>query len=303
MQRILLFFWLLFVCVSANHADILEAESLLSIERYPNAEIVRSAYEEKTNYPLVGSAIKKVNGVVRADEEHRLDGQWLRIIYRLPEGHASDAGFQYFSNHLKQLKVEVVYQCESRHCGPSNLWANKVFEEASLYGLDKEQFYSLNRRHIDDKTEYYVLYTVRRGNRRVYAMVDRLVVNVSQDMSAKSVRERRVSSDPLSGRYVDVVTGKASGLISPQDIDKVMTILDGDRSIPLLLAGALSQYQVSHVPVDQQLEASRQEAKTLQVLLVEHGIPERRLFVIGTGSLLLDDPENEMPFVRVLRLK
>ncbi|MCK5893988.1 MAG: DUF4892 domain-containing protein [Endozoicomonadaceae bacterium] len=301
MQRIRLFLWLIFVCVSANASNSLEAESLPGIERYPNAEIVRYAYGKKTNYPLVGSAVKKVNGIVRADEEYRLDGQWLRIIYLLPEGHTSDAGFQYFSDRLKQLKVEAIYQCENRHCGRSNLWANTVFEEANLYGLDKEQFYSLSARQVDGKTEYYVLYTVRRGNRRVYAMVDRLTVNASQDISVKAAQERRVPSDPLPGCYIDVVTGKASGSVASQDIDKIMAMLDGDRSIPLLLAGVSSH--VSHVPVDQQLEASRQEAKTLQILLVEHGIPEEQLFVIGTGSLLLDDPEKGMPFVRVLPLK
>lgn len=302
MLRMLSLLCFLSVSVSANPADIPVTENLLGVERYPNAEIVCYDDGKRVNYPLVGQLIKKVNGVVRADEEWRRDGQWTRVIYLLPNGHSSDAGFQHFSDGLRQLDVETIFSCNNRHCGSSNIWANKVFEEANLYGMDKSQFYSLSERKFDNKTEYYVLYAVKRGNRRVYVMMDRLVVNAPLKRSAKVTYDKLPpSAEKLSVHSVDVVIKNASDSILPQDIDKVIALLKNDSSVQLLLAGASSR--VSDIPVDQQLEMSHQMANKLKGLLIAHGIPEGRLFVIGTGPLLQSESAKGMPFVRVLALK
>ncbi|OQX37786.1 MAG: hypothetical protein B0D91_06135 [Oceanospirillales bacterium LUC14_002_19_P2] len=277
--------------------------NLPGIERYPNTDIVRYGEGEKVNYPLVASTIKKVNGVVRADEEQRLDGAWRRVIYLMPDGHGSDVGFRYFSDRLEKLSVKTLHSCEGRHCGPSNLWANKVFEEANLYGLDKDQFYLLGARTVDSHTEYYVLYTVRRGNKRVYAMLDQLIVD--------GVQERRVS--PIASgfegglnasrkeHYWDVAVEPETGTIARQAIDKILAHLQQDSTTTILLAGSVPLDR--DLKLDQQIERSQQYAQALKDRLIEENVANERLFVIGTGPLLQETATNAMPFVRVMRVQ
>src|SRR5690606_42021792 len=59
--------------------------------------------------------------------------------------------------------------CSSRDCGRSSEWATDVFGIANLYGVEREQNYLAARLVADDKQHYVALYTIMRGNQRVYA--------------------------------------------------------------------------------------------------------------------------------------
>ena len=302
MQRILFFLCLLPFWSSVSSADLSGSDSLPGIDRYPNATVVRHGEGDRVNYPLVASAIKKVNGVVRADEEQRLDGSWRRLIYQMPDGHSSEAGFHFFSDRLGQLGVQTLYSCDGRHCGPSNLWANKVFEEANLYGLDKDQFYLLGVRKVDGHAEYYVLYTVRRGNRRVYAMLDQLVVEGSQGQLLASAEKLPLQSTDFTGdSFWDVAVDPVSGMISQQDIDRILAEIQLKDLTQLLLAGSVPA--LSDLTLEQQLERSRQYAQSVKMRLIDANVDEEQLFVIGTGPLLQEKSGNALSFVRVMVVK
>ncbi|WP_281645414.1 DUF4892 domain-containing protein [Parendozoicomonas sp. Alg238-R29] len=151
---------------------VAEDSDIPHLERYPNASLELSESREARNYPLLSSRVKKIRGDIRAEQEEWRDGQLERRIYEMPSGHSSDRAFNYFSKKIKALGVDIQYVCEGRDCGPSNLWANDIFGVATLYGHDREQRYMLASRKLDGQKEYYVLYTVTRGTRRVYAMID-----------------------------------------------------------------------------------------------------------------------------------
>src|SRR5690606_30975595 len=62
-----------------------------------------------------------------------------------------------------------------RNCGSSNSWANDQFQIKQLYGLDQDQYYGIFELVDDqDQLNYFALYTVRRGNQRVYAHLELL---------------------------------------------------------------------------------------------------------------------------------
>src|SRR5690606_6782186 len=69
--------------------------------------------------------------------------------------------------------------CVSRDCGRSSEWASDVFKIANLYGVDREQNYLAARLVRDGKPHYVVIYTVMRGNQRVYAQVDVLATEAA----------------------------------------------------------------------------------------------------------------------------
>ena len=144
----------------------------LELPAYPNAKIADSFYGEKQHHLVVGSAMKKVNGVVKADEEVYLDGVLDRKLFLLPDEGSHFTAYAFYHDYFRAKGVKPVYECQRFHCGDSNFWANNVFAIPTLYGLDKEQGYFLGEAQVDGKLSYITVYTIRRGNKRSYALVD-----------------------------------------------------------------------------------------------------------------------------------
>lgn len=135
---------------------------------YPNASVTQSVDEERQNHPIITDRMKRVHGVVTSDAAQWLDGQLVRTVYLLPPGHTSSQGFEFYVNSLREQGVETLFECRSFSCGASNFWANDIFAIPTLYGQDKEQAYYIGKK----QASYYTVYAVRRGNGRIYTLVD-----------------------------------------------------------------------------------------------------------------------------------
>ena len=135
---------------------------------YPNATVTQSVDEERQNHPVITDRMKRVHGVVTSDGAQWLDGQLIRKMYLLPPGHTSNQGFEFYVNSLREQGVETLFECRSFSCGASNFWANDIFAIPTLYGQDKEQAYYIGKK----QASYYTAYAVRRGNGRIYTLVD-----------------------------------------------------------------------------------------------------------------------------------
>lgn len=152
----------------------LERQGLAGLPSYPNAKLVeQQSAQAVTNYPVLRNRISKIRGRVRSQKDQWVNGTLSRKIYEIPTGHSSEEAFVFYQQALQQRGVNAVFACSGRSCGPSNLWANDVFDVAYLYGYDSDQHYQLAQR---DGGEYFVLYTVTRGNRKSYALLDHLRV-------------------------------------------------------------------------------------------------------------------------------
>lgn len=151
-----------------------ERHGLAGLPSYPNAKLVeQQSAQAVTNYPVLRNRISKIRGRVRSQKDQWVNGTLSRKIYEIPTGHSSEEAFVFYQQVLQQRGVNEVFACSGRSCGPSNLWANDVFDVAYLYGYDSDQYYQLAQR---DGGEYFVLYTVTRGNRKSYALLDHLRV-------------------------------------------------------------------------------------------------------------------------------
>ncbi len=142
----------------------------LGLEPFPLSRVISHLQRPDPDYRLMLGGIVKINGLIRSDREQRLQAQLTRITWQLPAGYAPEAGFGYLREQLLHKGGEVLFECAGRQCGPSNLWANDIFGQARLYGVDNSQFYAalaLPQAHL-------AIYAVRRGNGRVYLHLDLL---------------------------------------------------------------------------------------------------------------------------------
>lgn len=142
--------------------DGLEVFSLAKADRYRTSKV--------SDYRLILGSVIKIDRQIRTDLDVRLKGELQQHTWEIPRNHSPQEGFIDLRDQLVKKGAQLLYQCEGRECGASNIWANNLFSYSTLYGRDDSQIYlaaQLNGNH-------YAIYAVRRGNQRVYLHVDLL---------------------------------------------------------------------------------------------------------------------------------
>ncbi|WP_263079097.1 DUF4892 domain-containing protein [Endozoicomonas sp. Mp262] len=248
-----------------------------SLAELANAKLVESVSEERQQHPLIFSAMKKVNGLIKADSEQWLDGELSRKLYLLPDGLTSFSAFDHFTRQFEALGAKPVYQCQRFHCGDSNFWANNVFKLPVLYGLDREQSYYIGERSIKGQSVYYSVYTVRRGNRRSYALVDIFKPAPEDGKSINALGVETLYSQMLHQGYAYLPVKD-----NEHFINDINTILSNHNSLRLIIS-IFSPKPDSIQSFDQTKKNAESHTKELTKLLVTKGIDETRFRLIYSG--------------------
>jgi hypothetical protein len=152
-------------------------DNLLS--RFRGSLIVNYQRQPLSYYSLPLGGIEVVNGVEGPEREMRLTGSLTRISYRIPEGNTTRNIMKFFAAQLEQRNAEKLFACNGRECGGSNYWANSVFGFSRLYGVEHSQNYLAAQ--LPGVT--VAIYTVERGNHRVYAHLDILETDLAARMT------------------------------------------------------------------------------------------------------------------------
>ncbi len=154
--------------VVAAETDIRGAKDTELLERFPRSYIIQYEASEGFDYRLVLGGLEKINGVLAPEKEQRLNGRLTRITYRIPKPHTPNEAFSFMSRQLENSGFAELFHCQGRDCGSSNQWANNILNYSRLYGVEDSQQFSSFRLG----NHYISLYSVRRGNKRVYLRVD-----------------------------------------------------------------------------------------------------------------------------------
>ncbi|MRI34382.1 hypothetical protein EOPP23_15440 [Endozoicomonas sp. OPT23] len=250
------------------------------IKSFPNARIDLEESRQVTSYPIVSSTIKKVNGQVTADEEKWLSGDLERTLYLLPNGRSSEQAFEYFREQLLKLGVAPLFECDRFSCGESNFWANNIFKISRLYGLDKAQSYFVGSRLEAGKTVYYLVYTIRRGNKREYALMDvftegKKVSQLSSDeysiqlpLNAEAFKKIEAFKQVVSSAADKVALISISSSEAQNNVDlktKLSQLTDARRAV----RRALISKGVSEERFYIQTQVGQASSDSLSVLLLE----------------------------------
>lgn len=155
-------------------ADVPGSRDLEVLPRFPASHIVafREAPDIERIYPQ--GSIRRISGRLRYEREILVQGRHSAVTYELPRTHSADQVFNASREALLEQGAELLYWCQGRECGASNLWANAVFGNATLYGSDDQQAYALLRLAEPNHETLLALYSITRGNRRAYLHVEQL---------------------------------------------------------------------------------------------------------------------------------
>lgn len=167
----------LLLAASAQASDLPDSHDLAALPRFPHAEITdfRESPDQERVYPQ--SAIRRISNQLRMERKVDAEGRQTSVTYRLPTDHSSNEAFDRARKDLLESGAELLYWCQGRDCGSSNLWANAVFGNSKLFGPDEQQAYLLLRLAEPRQDSLLALYSITRGNRRAYLHAEQLDAN------------------------------------------------------------------------------------------------------------------------------
>lgn len=229
-----------------------------SVERFPQSYIVNYRQSKIPEYRLILGGLQKVDGVVRPERELRVAGDLTRITYRIPDGHTSSEPFKYLRGQLTAKGAEVLFECQGRACGSSNYWANSIFRYSKLYGVDPTQHYLVAQLG----QSYFVIYTVIRGNKRVYAHLE--VLEGQQRDLTEALIGQGYAQVPPNGEL-------------PQSL---FDYLEQNPQLKIWLVG----FDRKDGDVDDIIERSEGQARQLKQVLQQQ-VDADRIRIFGVGPL------------------
>jgi len=175
--------------VFSNEADSLKEQGF-AFSLHPQAHIFSQSNMLNTDYIIALDKYKKTDDRWMPEKWQRESGQLFRYTIEMPRDYREEEVFDYYRQQLP-ANSELLFSCAGRQCGESNNWANDHFGVKQLYGTNASQIFSVYRMAsiITSSTAstastasttstttgsetYVTIYTVRRGNRRLYTQLD-----------------------------------------------------------------------------------------------------------------------------------
>lgn len=256
--------WML--AFGAIAADVPGSSDLAEIERPLGAEIVRysEGVQSAIRFPL--ERVERVNNRIEIDRELNIEGHVVDITYRLGPREDYADYMQRLNSMFEALGAEILFQCDSRGCGSSGLWANSLFNVRQLYGPNGSQIYSAVK--LPGAAERYLsAYGIERGNRRQYVHL-RLV-----EPGVEVRRFQGVEFLLTEGRVVLPVVF-AGNRVSPQSRATIREIADDlkaltDNDLAIVTFSAVTPGGT----LEDALVQSQARADHVQSLLREAGLP------------------------------
>jgi hypothetical protein len=279
--------WLVVLCLLLPLAK-LSCATGVELQAYHNARIVYHSQADVDEYILALGSLKKTKESWVADSEVRLSGKLERITLELPDNHAADSGFSFYLEQLKAFNYRELFHCAGRDCGTSNSWANNYFKIPLLYGLDQYQQYGVYEiLNVGVKPYYVVVYSVLRGNRRVFMQVEVLLSDMSAGQLVSAGPEVLYSSLLNRGYYIVPTDfekdkqGRMQAQFSGASLAVLIELLNRNKELRLALVG----HDYAPVNLLKQQENSHRYALKLKLELVKAGIADARIETFGLGGL------------------
>jgi len=260
--------FLVALCLSTHALG--DSREFTWLERFPNSDLEQVDQKQVPEYRLLLGQLRIISKQIRSEEE-RLSGQLTRLTYRIPSGHSSRAAYEHFLAQLKTLGAEILFTCSSRDCGRSSEWATDVFGIANLYGVEREQNYLAARLVRDGKQYYIALYTIMRGNQRVYAHLDVIKTGEADEAAA----------DPA--RTPGVVLPIRDSDFAVSFPETLRDFVERARKVP-----EQAVWIVLHTNGSSFTEATQRSepfGNRLKLWLVSRGIAEQRIRTLSVGPL------------------
>lgn len=270
---------------------LFSAMSVNALEPFPQSiNPLLQDSDRVDDYRLALGALEKVNSRWYSENEQRVSGDWQRVVYEVDRTHSSKEIFDFFHGQLIQQNSRQLFACEGRNCGPSSSWSANIFEVKQLYGLDQHQYYAVYEKlRVDGGADYWVVYSVTRGNQRNYTLIDHLSAN----QSIQSAIDFDTAVAQLKrGEAIELFWTVRESRVELSDVSYVADILKVFKRNTF----AVLVYDFDADSSEASLENSVAIANEVRQAMVKGGIDEQQLITSGVGDLVRNKRVADQPY-------
>lgn len=248
---------------------------------FPQATLEEERAITSPAHRVMLSAIREVGNEIRAESDVKLAVDGTGSLYQLNNDASRQDARRWYLEQLQTHDATILFRCEGRQCGRSNVWANQVFDQSTLYGRDSNQDYLVAALEDDNGQRWLIsLYTVTRGNQRDYVWLEQL--RLAGDAVVPGF-------DSRGGRVFGPVVVAWEGDISIRldwDVETRRLINDRARDPDTRLVIAAFSALKPDETVEQAIERAEKAAATMSDLLDRSGISRSRHIIRGLGPLV-----------------
>lgn len=285
---------LLILTIGLLSMPLLAQANLLS--SFPQATLEEERRIRGSSHRVMLSAIREVGSEVRAERSVRLAVDGIGSLYQLDADASRQDARAWYLQQLQQNSAIILFQCEGRQCGRSNVWANQVFDQATLYGRDANQDYLVAGLEDASGQRWLVtLYTITRGNQRDHLWLEQLKLTGDTLVPGLQVGDRRLAGPVIVPWQGGITVRFDWGVEARRRIDSLAAI-EGSR----IVIAAFSSLEPDET-VEESLKRAERAAGTMSDLLDRSGISRSRHVVRGIGPLVrIDAPGRPRNRIEIL---
>ncbi len=196
--------------------DVPGASDPDGIPRFPRSWVVFHETDDNlAPREFIVSAVEKIRRELRIEQKLRVDATTLRVTYQVPAG---TPRAEVIDHYRRQLGADALFACEGFDCGRSNAWASQVYDQAVLFGPDRNQFYIA----ADRDGQLVSAYVIERGNRRIYAHIEVLEPQVAVSPAGNAKLTEQLAGDGFS--VIDGVRPRRDGTIPAEGVEILRSI-------------------------------------------------------------------------------
>ena len=248
---------------------------------FPGATVESKASVDEQKGRVFLGAVSEVNNELRVSNSIQKQWSGIRRTLRIGRNYNLGEVAQYYRSRIQEKEATVLFECEGRACGNSNVWANRVFDESRLYGRDDTQSYWVTAwPDAQNRIQLNTLYLIERGNRELYVHEQAYRLAEDERLPGVQLKERRVFGPVIvPWDNPDAPTMDTGASV----YDRILSLAGEYQDGSLYLIGFSPLDDGSLDQVMQQTEAATQR---LQALLEERGIGADRIRIRVMGPLI-----------------
>ncbi len=141
-----------------------------AIELDLESERLETMIEERAaRHKIMLGRLKKISNNLDPKSEQLVQGIRHYETFRAASGVSLDEAMTALKSAVAS-EYTTRFVCQGRDCGSSNEWANAVFDEPKLYGLEQSQYYWVGQNR--QTSDYWLVYISKRSNKPVHYRVE-----------------------------------------------------------------------------------------------------------------------------------
>lgn len=242
------------------------------------------------------SPVREVNNAIRSASKARLPVKGVGILYQILEGANREEARDHYLNELQARGAQVLFECSGRGCGRSNVWANQVFEQSTLYGRDANQDY-LIAGSVDEngKPSLTLVYTVTRANQREYVWVEQLESPPGTNIPGMGAGISRIKG-PVLVPWQGSVTYNFNWSAADRRLVNEWAASDG-ATVVLIGYSELKDGE----SLSESMERAKSAAESLSLVLEKSGVPKSQHRIVSAGpAIVIPNPDRQGNRVEVM---